>query len=181
MGITILIIEGDSMLQEHLVRYLKANDWRIFNSRQQKDIKRNLKKHSIDVVLLSLNDLKKEGMAIIKMIKKKHPAVQVITINSGDQISLSIEGMKLGVFDDFLMPLDLDSLVLRIREAYQAKKDAEIVKPSLLQRCQDIMVAASFAEAGEADMAKEILTKGRNSKENIKNSLENEKNERRKK
>jgi DNA-binding NtrC family response regulator len=181
MGITILIIEGDSMLQEHLVRYLKTDDWRIFNSRQQKDIKRILKRHPIDVVLLSLNDLKKEGMALIKMIKKKHPAVQVVTITSGDQISLSIEGMKLGVFDDFLMPLDLDSLVSRIRDAYQAKKEAEIVKPSLFQRCQNLMVAASFAEAGEADMAKELLTKGHKSKENIKNSLHNEKNERRKK
>jgi DNA-binding NtrC family response regulator len=181
MGITILIIEGNSMLQEHLVRYLKTDDWRIFNSRQQKDIRRILKRHPIDVVLLSLNDLKKEGMALIKMIKKKHPAVQVVTITSGDQISLSIEGMKLGVFDDFLMPLDLDSLVSRIRDAYQAKKEAEIVKPSLFQRCQNLMVAASFAEAGEADMAKELLTKGHKSKENIKNSLRNEKNERRKK
>jgi len=147
------------MLQEHLVRHLKAKDWRIFNSRVQKDIKRIFKKHPIDVVLLSLNDLKKEGMALIKMIKKKHPAVQVITINSGDQISLSIEGMKLGVFDDFLMPLDLDSLISRIREAFQAKKEAEVVKPSLLQRCQNLMVAASFAEAGEAETAKELLTK----------------------
>jgi DNA-binding NtrC family response regulator len=163
------------------VRYLKTDDWRIFNSRQQKDIRRILKRHPIDVVLLSLNDLKKEGMALIKMIKKKHPAVQVVTITSGDQISLSIEGMKLGVFDDFLMPLDLDSLVSRIRDAYHAKKEAEIVKPSLFQRCQNLMVAASFAEAGEADMAKELLTKGHKSKENIKNSLRNEKNERRKK
>ena len=169
------------MLQEHLVRYLKTDDWRIFNSRQQKDIRRILKRHSIDVVLLSLNDLKKEGMALIKMIKKKHPAVQVVTITSGDQISLSIEGMKLGVFDDFLMPLDLDSLVSRIRDAYQAKKEAEVVKPSLFQRCQNLMVAASFAEAGEADMAKELLTTGRKFKENIKNSVNNEKNERRKK
>jgi len=176
-----LIIEEDNMLHEHLVRYLKANDWRIFKSWQQKDIKRILKQHPIDVVLMSLNDLRKEGMALIKMIKKKHPAVQVITINSGDQISLSIEGMKLGVFDDFLMPLDLDSLILRIREAFQAKKAAKVFKPSLFQRCQNVMVAASFAEAGEADIAKELLTTRHKSKENIKNSLHNEKNERRKK
>ena len=156
------------MLQEHLVRYLKAEDWQIFNSRQPKDIKGILKKHPIDVVLLSLNDLKKEGMVFIKMIKKKHPAVQVITINSGDQISLSIEGMKLGVFDDFLMPLDLDSLILRIREAFQAKKEAQVVKPSLFQRCQDLMVAASFAEAGETEMAKELLAKKSKWREPIK-------------
>ena len=176
-----MIIEEEGRLQEHLVRYLKANDWRIFNSRPPKDIKRILKKHPVDVVLLSLNDLKKEGMALIKMIKKLRPAVQVITINSGDQISLSIEGMKLGVFDDFLMPLDLDSLISRIREAFQAKKEAKVVKPSLFQRCQALMVAASFAEAGEAEMAKELLTTGRKFKENIKNSLHNEKIERRKK
>ncbi len=156
------------MLQEHLVRYLKANDWRIFNSRQPRDIKRILKKHPVDVVLLSLNDLKREGMVLIKMIKKKHPAVQVITINSGDQISLSIEGMKLGVFDDFLMPLDLDSLILRIREAFQAKKEAKVIKPSLFQRCQDVMVAASFAEAGETEMAKELLAKKSKCREPIK-------------
>jgi DNA-binding NtrC family response regulator len=180
MGVTILIIEEDGMLQEHLVRRLKTQNWRIFKSRQPKDIKRMLKRHPIDVALISLNDLKKEGMVLIKMIKKKHPAVQVITINSGGQISLSIEGMKLGVFDDFLMPLDLDSLILRIREAYHAKKAAEVVKPSLFQRCQNLMVAASFAEAGEAETAKELLTTGHTSKENIKSSLNNEKNERRK-
>lgn len=175
-----MIIEADGMLQEHLMRHLKTQNWRLVKSRQEKDIKRILKKHPIDVVLLSLNDLKKEGMALIKMIKKKHPAVQVITINSGDQISLSIEGMKLGVFDDFLMPLDLDSLILRIREAYQAKKDAEVVKPSLFQRCQNLMVAASFAEAGEAETAKELLQKNLNTKKQ-KNNAHNKASERRQK
>jgi DNA-binding NtrC family response regulator len=120
-------------------------------------------------------------MVLIKMIKKVRPAVQVITINSGDEISLSIEGMKLGVFDDLLMPLDLDALILRIQEAFQAKKAAEVVKPSLLRRCQDIMVAASFAEAGEADMAKELLTTRPKPNENIKNFRHNNKDERRKK
>jgi len=133
------------------------------------------------VVLLSLNDFQKESMVLIKMIKKVRPAVQVITINSGDEISLSIEGMKLGVFDDLLMPLDLDALILRIQEAFQAKKAAEVVKPSLLQRCQDILVAASFAEAGEADMAKELLTTRPKPNENIKNFRNNNKDERRKK
>ncbi len=138
------------------------------------------KKHPIDVVLLSLNDLKNEGMALIKTIKKKHPAVQIITVNSGDQIALSIEGMKLGVFDDFLMPLDLDSLILRIREAYQAKKEAEVTKPSLFQRYQKLMVAASFAEAGEAETAKKLLEK-EPKKRSKKNIAYNKASERRRK
>jgi DNA-binding NtrC family response regulator len=159
MGVSILIIEGDNLLQQHLARHFEIQNWRLFNALQPKDIKRMLKKHGIDVVLLSLNDLKKEGLVLIKMIKKMRPPVQIITVNSPDQISLSIEGMKLGAFDDFLMPLDLGSLILRIRDACQAKKNAEIIKPSLLQRCQDLMVAASFAETGDTETAKEMLIK----------------------
>ena len=159
MGASILIIEGDNLLQQHLARHFEIQNWRMFNAMKTKDIKRMFKKHGIDVVLLSLNDLKKEGLVLIKMIKKMRPPVQIITVNSPDQISLSIEGMKLGAFDDFLMPLDLDSLILRIRDACQAKKNIEIIKPSLLQRCQDLMVAASFAEAGDTETARELLVK----------------------
>ena len=121
MEANILIIEAGRMLQEHLSLHVKSTEWRIFNSRQQKEVKKNIKQYKIDVVLLSLNDLKKEGLELIKMIKKMRPGIQIITINSGEQISLSIEGMKLGAFDDFLMPLDLDSLISRIHEAYQGK------------------------------------------------------------
>jgi DNA-binding NtrC family response regulator len=181
MGVNLLIIEMDNFLQDHLSRHLSGEEYRIFTARQKTEAKRMVKRRNIDVVLLSLNDFQNESMVLIKMIKKVRPAVQVITINSGEHISLSIEGMKLGVFDDLLMPLDLDALISRIKAAFQAKKAAEVVKPSLLQRCQDIMVAASFAEAGEAEMAKELLTKRRKPNENISDSRNNEKNERRKK
>jgi PleD family two-component response regulator len=37
-------------------------------------------------------------------------------------MDLSIEGMELGAFDDFLVPLDIDSLAMRIREAVMRKE-----------------------------------------------------------
>jgi len=120
MSGSILIIEA-SMLLENLVRYLKAKDWTIHKVREQKDIINLLKKKSIDVVLLNLSDLKNEGIALIKIIKKEFPLIQIITVNSGDQIHLSIEGMKSGVFFDYIMPLDVDSLITKISEAYQMK------------------------------------------------------------
>jgi DNA-binding response OmpR family regulator len=73
MEIAILIVEWERMLLEHLMLRLKAQNWHILKSRQHNGIKRILKKHPIDVVLLNLNDLKKEGMALIKMIKKNTP------------------------------------------------------------------------------------------------------------
>lgn len=68
-----MIIEKNNLLQEHLVRRFETQNWRIIKSRQPKDIKPILKKYSVDVVLLSLKDLKNEGMVLIKKIKKNIP------------------------------------------------------------------------------------------------------------
>jgi len=159
MEVDLLIIERNSFLYEHLSARPGSKDYRIFQSRALMETKRILKRKDIDVVLLDLNGLKREGLALLKMIKKMRPAVQVIIINSAEQLSLSIEGMRLGAFDDLFIPFDLDVLIERITEAFEQKKKVESKKPSFFQRYQDIMVAASFAEAGEGDMAREILNR----------------------
>ena len=154
-----MIIGGDIIFQERLAQHFKIQNWRLLNAIQPKDIKQMFKKLAIDVALLCLNDLKKDGLVLIKMIKKMCPSVQVITVNSPDQISLSIEGMKLGVFDDFLMPLDLDSLILRIRDACRAKEHAEFVKPSLLRHCHNLMVVADRLRPATQRQSKKIMGK----------------------
>jgi len=176
-----LIVEKDSFLYKHLSGRLGSKDYRIFKSRQPAETKRILKRKDIDVVLLDFNGLKREGLALLEMVKKMRPAVQVIIINSAEQLSLSIEGMRLGAFDDLFIPFNLDVLIARIKEAFEQKKKAEIKKPSFFQRCQDIMVAASFAEAGEANMAKELLEKKRMSGNQTTEKRHKKKNERRKK
>lgn len=169
-----MIVEKDTFLYEHLSGRLGSKDYRIFKPRQPSETKRILKRKDIDVVLLDFNGLKREGLAFLNMIKKMRPAVQVIIINSAEQLSLSIEGMRLGAFDDLFMPLDLEALIARIKEAFEQKKKAESKKPSFFQRCQDLMVAASFAEAGEDDMAREILSKERTQKRCIKDKKQKE-------
>jgi len=169
-----LIIETNSFLYEHLSGRLGSKDYRIFKPRQPAETKRILKRKDIDVVLLDFNGLKREGLALLEMIKKMRPAVQVIIINSAEQLSLSIEGMKLGAFDDLFIPFNLNVLIARIKDAFEQKKKAEIKKPSFFQRCQDLMVAASFAEAGEDDMAREILAKEHTQKRCIKDKKQKE-------
>ncbi|MBW2219833.1 MAG: response regulator [Deltaproteobacteria bacterium] len=133
MKVNLLIIETDNFLDEHLSGRLEHKDYRIFKSRQRVETKQILEKKDIDVVLLSLGGLKREGLVLLKMIKKMRPAVQVIIVNSADQISLSIEGMKIGAFDDLFVPLDLDALIVKIKAALMQKQEVENKKPSFFQ------------------------------------------------
>ena len=165
MVVNLLIIESDRFLGNGVVRRLTDENWQILLADRLSDAKKIVKRKNIDVVVLGLNTLKREGLAILKMIKKTRPLTEVIIINSSEQIALSIEGMKLGAFDDFMVPFDLDSLRLRIQDACQQKKHKEKAKKSLLDRYRDIMIAATFAEAGESDMAIEFLASRKNSEQ----------------
>jgi DNA-binding NtrC family response regulator len=153
MGINLLVIESDPSFRQSLCRRLDAVPIHVFESDGDAGLKKKIKKHKIDVVLLSLGGLKEEGLALLRQIKKLNPLTEVILLNGGAQVSLSIEGMKLGAFDDFFVPFDIKKLVDRIKEAYRRKARQEGKKKSLFQRYQDAMMAAAFAEAGEPDTA----------------------------
>lgn len=153
MGINLLVIESDRSFRQSLCRRLDAVPIHVFESDGDAGLKKTIKKNKIDVVLLSLSGLKAEGLALLRQIKRFNPLTEVILLNGGAQVSLSIEGMKLGAFDDFFVPFDVKKLIDRIKDAYRRKTKQEGGKRSLFQRYQDAMAAAAFAEAGEPDAA----------------------------
>jgi len=119
------------------------------------DIKKIIKKNKIDVVVIDLTELKREGLMILETIHASRAKAEVILMNSPEQLSLSIEGMKLGAFNDYHLPLDMDMFLSGIREAADRKRHRE--RKTLLRRYQDVMAAVTFAEAGEHEMAKTFL------------------------
>lgn len=110
----------------------------------------------IDVVVLNLKEMMAEGVLFVRNLKKSRPLIEVITLSIPRAVRLSIEGMKLGVFADLQMPLDLDDLIGRISEAWERKK-ARSGGLSLRRRLESLAAAVSFAEAGAFDASRGIL------------------------
>lgn len=170
MKIKVLIVDTDRNFLMTLSSYLKEKGYWIFTAENKRRVKKIIKKNNIDVVLLGIMNLKQNALSILKWVKKWCPSTEVILINSRDQLSLSIEGMKLGAFDDFLIPFDLISLDECLKKAWQLK-ERKRTNGSLINYYQKIMVAATYAEADEHDYAIKIL-KDKNSG-SIETSKEN--------
>jgi len=151
-----LIVETDKDFLSALSSYLKDKGYWVLSAENQRHVKKIMRKNNIDVVLLGMISLKRTALSVLKWIKKRSPLTEVILINKGDQISLSIEGMKLGAFDDFLIPLDLASLDECLRKAWESKKSRKMNR-LIINRYQRMIVAATYAEADEHDYAIEIL------------------------
>lgn len=116
-------------------------------------------KCEIDVVVLNLKEMMAEGVLFLRSLKKNRPLIEVITLSIPAAMRLSIEGMKLGVFADLQMPLDLEDLISKISEAWERKK-ARKGGFSLRRRLESLAASVSLAEAGEFDAAREIFAEG---------------------
>lgn len=118
-----------------------------------------LQRDDIDVVVINVNDLGASGIRIMDSLKETETLAEFITLTSPASIHWSIEGMKRGAFADLLIPFDLEDLLARLREAGARKKSKKAkTRKSFRKRLEDLMVSATFAESGDFNGAKQILS-----------------------
>lgn len=121
----LIIIEENQAFRQMLGKCQGLRNWIVLGVDDWKSAKALLSENNIRVALVGLDSLGRKGIEIIRMIGEISIHTRVITLNSPEQLSLSIEGMKLGAFDDFLIPVDTDALAKRINEA------AMIIEPDI--------------------------------------------------
>ncbi|MBM1004359.1 MAG: response regulator, partial [Desulfofustis sp. PB-SRB1] len=106
-----------------------------------------------DVMVLDLRMPGIDGIEVLKRVRKTYPKVQVIVLTGKGTEQDEKEVRKLGAFEYLEKPIEVDTLVDKIRRAYSATVESSLM-------------AGVFAEAGEFDTAKEIMDQ-----EEKKNSL----------
>jgi two-component system response regulator GlrR len=113
----ILIIEKENSLRAKLGKHLSQAGFRVTQIDQAEAAMALLADRGVDLAVLGLAEFKRDGLSMLRMIREIAPRIPVITLNSGDQLDLSIECMHLGAYDDFLIPFDLEGLIESIHNA----------------------------------------------------------------
>jgi DNA-binding NtrC family response regulator len=113
----IVIIAKESSLWAHLTHHLRQHGFAVTVTTSEEEGTALLSGPGKRLVLLGIEGFKREGIAMLRSIRSRFPRIEVITVNAGDQLDLSIEAMRLGAFDDFLIPFDVDGLMACIHKA----------------------------------------------------------------
>jgi len=79
----------------------------------------------LDVIVLDVKMPGMDGLETLKEIKKVSPLAEVIMLTGHATVESGIDGMKLGAFDYLMKPCDIDTLVGKVTEAAQKKRDHE--------------------------------------------------------
>ena len=118
MAINLLILEKDAAFRQKLVRYLGAEGLTVFEAGGAKEALRILEASPVDVALVGVERPGRGASNLLKVIRRTSPDTAVILVSRQLDVSFSMEGMKLGAFDEFLVPFDMERLTERIREAH---------------------------------------------------------------
>jgi DNA-binding NtrC family response regulator len=99
----------------------------VFETDDEAEAKCIVRNLNIDVVLVGGKGVSQSGLPLLRFIKQTRPLTEVIFMSSSQHHSLcvSMEAMKLGAFDDLLIPFDIKTLLDRIDTASRQKKEKE--------------------------------------------------------
>ncbi len=74
-----------------------------------------------DVVVLDLRMPGLDGLDALSLFKKFDPAMEVIIVSGHGSTAVGIEGMRRGLFDYLMKPVEIDELVERIKAAAEKR------------------------------------------------------------
>lgn len=81
--------------------------------------------NKIDVAVIDILPDENTGLRCVEYFKSNRKKAEVIMLNSHDQIALSIQGMRLGAFDDIMFPFEMKTLKEKILKAYDYGKERQ--------------------------------------------------------
>jgi DNA-binding response OmpR family regulator len=62
------------------------------------------------------------GLDVLQQIKHNHPEIQIILLTGQGSTKDGIKGMRMGAFDYMVKPVQIEDLIEKMKEAYDASK-----------------------------------------------------------
>jgi len=138
--ITVLIIDDERPIRSSLRDILEYEEYKVFDVDNGSDGLEILKKEKIDLVLCDIKMNKMDGMEVLSAAKE-FSEVPFVMISGHGTIETAVEAAKKGAFDFLEKPLDLNRLLITVRNALERGslvKETKILKKKV-SKTKDIL------------------------------------------
>lgn len=124
---SILVIDDQEDILFSAKMLLKKHFETIYTLSNPKNVIQLLVENEIDLVLLDMNyrigfEDGKEGMYLLKEIKKLVPNTVVILMTAFGKVETAVESLKMGAFDYILKPWDNEKMLETIKKGIQERR-----------------------------------------------------------
>ncbi len=117
----ILVVEDERDMQFILANILKEKGYETIVTEDGQKALREVKKGSVNLVLLDIRLPGMDGMKVLEKIKEIDKDLSVIMLTASGDIRDSVRAMKLGATDYLTKPFETEELVLTIKKALKTQ------------------------------------------------------------
>jgi len=118
----VLLVDDEVNFLDVMVKRLKKRDVDVSGLSDGNKVIEFIEKDNFDVVVLDVRMPGcKNGIDILKDIKKIRPLVEVIMLTGHALLDVARDGIASGAFDYMVKPADIDELFYIINDAYKKK------------------------------------------------------------
>ena len=118
----VLIVDDEEVVRLSHLRSLASAECEIKAVGNAQEALSAMEEHPFDVILLDLRMPGADGMAVLKTIKQKWPASEVVIITGYAALDTAKEAMRLGAYDYLSKPLGPDEVINVTNGAMVQKK-----------------------------------------------------------
>lgn len=113
----ILIIDDETPIRNSLREILELEEYEVEEAKDGIDALTTFKRKKFDAVICDIKMPKMDGMEVLERLAALNSDTPVIMISGHGDIETAVEAVKKGAFDYISKPLDLNRLLITIRNA----------------------------------------------------------------
>jgi DNA-binding response OmpR family regulator len=111
----VLVVEDDPMIAKGLHTALRQDGYAVDGVSDGRSASEALRSSKFDLVLLDLGLPGRDGLEVLRDLRRRGDATPVIIVTARDDIENRIEGLDAGADDYIVKPFDLNELAARMR------------------------------------------------------------------
>jgi two-component system nitrogen regulation response regulator NtrX len=118
---TILVVDDDREIRTWLKKTLEYHRYDVHAVENGPIALAQIEAAPVDLVLLDIKMPGMDGLVALQRIKEKHPDLPVVMVSGHGTIETAVEATKHGAYDFLPKPLDLEKLMIVVRNALEQK------------------------------------------------------------
>lgn len=146
----ILVIDDEKPIRNTLQEILEYEDHQVEIASDGFDGLEKAKENKYDIILCDIKMPNMDGIEVLEKLEKVSPDVPVVMISGHGSVETAVEALKKGAYDFIEKPLELNRLLVTIRNALE-KKDL-VVETKKLKR----KVSKTYDMVGESEAINKI-------------------------
>ena len=128
----ILVVDDEKSIRSTLKDILELEKYKVDQAGDGFECLVKVKQNSYDIIILDIKMPKMDGMEAIDRLTELSPDTPIIMISGHGTIDTAVEAVKKGAFDFIQKPMDLNRLLITIRNAMD--KSCLITEKKTLQK-----------------------------------------------